>query len=121
MAIFLDTGKVTEIEKYLRMGIIRGVTTNPTIMLRDGVTGGFDQVKKRSIEIAKLIHPYPLSTEVTTNDKKGMVEQAREIAGWAGNIVVKVPIHGPEGELENLEVIHELETKHKVKVNVTAM
>jgi transaldolase len=121
MAIFLDTGIISEIEKYLRMGIIRGVTTNPTIMLRDGVTGGMDQVKKRSIEIAKLIHPYPLSTEVTTNDRKGMIDQAREIASWAGNIVVKVPIHGPEGELENMEVVHELETKHKVKVNVTAM
>lgn len=121
MAIFLDTGKINDIEKYLRMGILRGVTTNPTILLKEGVTGGFDQVKKRSIEIAGLIHPYPLSTEVTTNDRKGMVEQAREIAGWAENIVVKVPVHGPEGELDNLEAVHELETKHKVKVNVTAM
>jgi len=121
MAIFLDTGKVSDIEKYLRMGVIRGVTTNPTILLKEGVTGGFDQVKKRSVEIAKLIHPYPLSTEVTTNEKAGMLEQAKAIAGWAENIVVKVPVHGPEGEMENLEVIHELETKHRVKVNVTAM
>jgi transaldolase len=121
MAIFLDTGKISEIEKYLRMGVIRGVTTNPTIMLRDGVSGGFDQVKKRSVEIAKLIHPLPLSTEVTTNDKKGMIDQAREIAGWADNIVVKIPVHGPEGETDHLEVIHELETRHNVKINVTAM
>ncbi len=121
MAIFLDTGKISDIVKYLRMGIIRGVTTNPTILLKEGVTGGFDQVKKRSVEIAKLIHPYPLSAEVTTNEKERMLEQAKAIAGWAENIVVKVPIHGPEGELENLDVIHELETKHRVKVNVTAM
>ncbi|HEX9934422.1 MAG TPA: transaldolase family protein, partial [bacterium] len=121
MAIYLDTGNVGEIEKYLKMGIIRGVTTNPTILLRSGVSGGFEGVKKRSVEIAKLIQPYPLSTEVTTNDRTGMLKQAREIAGWADNIVVKVPIHGPEGETDNLEVIHELESKHKVKVNVTAM
>jgi transaldolase len=121
MSIFLDTGRIAEIEKYLKMGIIRGVTTNPTILLKDGVTGGFNQVKKLSIEIAKLIHPFPLSTEVTTNEKDGMIKQAKEISSWAENIVVKVPIHGPEGELEYLEVIHELETKHKVKVNVTAM
>ncbi len=121
MGIFLDTGKIAEIDKYLRMGIIRGVTTNPTIFLKDGVTGGWENVKKRSIEIAKRIHPFPLSTEVTTNDKAGMLRQAREIAGWAENIVVKVPVHGPDGELDNLEVIHELETRHKVKVNVTAM
>jgi transaldolase len=121
MAIFLDTGKLNEIERFLRMGIIRGVTTNPSILLKDGITGGFEVVKKRSIEIAKLIHPYPLSTEVTTNLKKEMVSQAREIAGWAENMVVKIPIHGPEGELDNLEVVHELEKKHNVRVNVTAM
>jgi len=40
MAIFLDTGKIEEIQKYHEMGIIRGVTTNPTILVKDGVTGG---------------------------------------------------------------------------------
>ena len=121
MAIFLDTGKLHEVERFLRMGVIRGVTTNPTLLLKDGITGGFDAVKKRSIEIAKLIKPFPLSTEVTTNDKAGMLEQAKDIAGWAENMVVKVPIHGPDGELDNLEVVHELEAKHGIKVNVTAM
>ena len=50
-----------------------------------------------------------------------MLEQARAYAEWADNIVVKITIHGPEGELENMEVIHELETVHDVRVNVTAM
>lgn len=121
MAIFLDCADVDEIKKYMKMGIIRGVTTNPTIMLKDGVKGGMAGVKARSIEIAKLIHPYPLSTEVTTNDRKEMLKQAKEFARWADNIVVKVTIHGPNGELDNLEVVHELETKHHVRVNVTAM
>jgi transaldolase len=40
MPIFLDTGKLEDIDRFLRMGIIRGVTTNPTILLREGVTGG---------------------------------------------------------------------------------
>jgi transaldolase len=119
--IFLDSGKIEEVEKYMRMGIIRGVTTNPTILLKDGVLGGVKGVKKRSIEIAKLIHPYPLSVEVTTNDKKSMVEQAREFSQWADNIVVKITIHGPNGELENMEVIHELQNKYNVRINVTAM
>ena len=56
MAIFIDTGDISEIKKYLKFGILRGVTTNPTILLRSGVTGGLDGVKKRSIEIAKLIY-----------------------------------------------------------------
>ena len=121
MAIFLDTGSISEIEKYMKMGIIRGVTTNPTILIKDGITGGKEAVKQRSIEIARLIDPYPMSVEVTTNDYKKMIEQAREYAKWAKNINVKITIHGPEGELENLEVIHELHTKYKIPVNATAM
>jgi transaldolase len=121
MAIYLDTGRIEDVERFMRMGIIRGVTTNPTILLKAGVTGGKEAIKARSIEIAKLVAPYPLSVEVTTNEPKGMLEQAREFAGWAKNVVVKITIHGPEGELENLEIVHVLETKHDIRVNVTAM
>lgn len=121
MAIFLDTGKLDEVAKYHRMGIIRGVTTNPTILLKDGVTGGMEGIKARCIEIAKLIDPLPLSVEVTSNDRDAMIAQAREYATWAPNINVKITIHGPEGELDNLEVVNELENVHDVRVNVTAM
>ena len=121
MPIFLDTGNISDIEKYLKMGIIRGVTTNPTILLQAGVTGGMKGIKDRSVEIANMIDPYPLSVEVTTNDPKMMLEQAQEFAGWAKNINVKITIHGPKGELDNLEIVHELEKKHDIRVNVTAM
>ncbi len=121
MPIFLDSSIISDIEKYHKMGIIRGVTTNPTIMLKDGITGGMSGIKKRSIEIAELIAPYPVSVEVMTNDREGMIKQAQEFAGWAENINVKITIHGPNGELENLGVVHELETEHNVRVNVTAM
>ena len=121
MAIFLDTGKIDVIKKYYSMGIIRGVTTNPTIMVQDGITGGFEGVKKQSIKIAKLIHPYPLSVEVTNNDPEDMVRQALEFSKWAENINVKITIHGPNGELDNLQVIHKLEKEHNVRINATAM
>lgn len=121
MAIFLDTGSIEDVERFMRMGIIRGVTTNPTILLKSGVTGGKEAIARRSVEIAKLIAPYPLSVEVTTNEPKAMLEQAREFAGWAKNVMVKITIHGPEGELENLEIVHVLETKNDIRVNVTAM
>ena len=121
MAIFLDTGKIEEIKKYYEMGIIRGVTTNPTILVKEGVTGGMDGVKKRSIEIAKLIDPFPLSVEVTSNDPQKMLDQGIEFSKWASNINVKVTIHGINGELDNLQVINKLETKYDVRVNVTAM
>jgi transaldolase len=121
MPIFLDTGKLEDIERFLRMGIIRGVTTNPTILLREGVTGGMKGIESRSKEIAKLIAPLPLSVEVTTNDRDKALDQAKTFAGWASNINVKITVHGPEGEIENMELIHELETKHDIRVNVTAM
>jgi len=121
MPIFLDSGNVKEIERFLKMGVIRGVTTNPTILLKDGVIGGMKGIKERSVEIARMIAPYPLSIEGTTNDPQKMLEQAQEFAGWANNINVKITIHGPNGELQNLEVVHELEEKRDIRVNVTAM
>ena len=121
MAIFLDTGKMDEIKKYNEMGIIRGVTTNPTILVKDGVTGGMKGVKDRSIEIAELIYPLPLSVEVTSNETERMLDQAVEFSKWAENINVKITIHGPNGELDNLKVINELEQKRDVRINVTAM
>ena len=121
MTIFLDTGNLGEIEKYHRMGIIRGVTTNPTILLKEGVIGGMNGIERRSREIAGLIYPLPLSVEVTSNDPVVMIRQAQTFAEWADNINVKVTIHGPDGELENMEIIHQLETVHDIRVNVTAM
>jgi transaldolase len=121
MAIFVDSGNIVEIRKFMKMGILRGVTTNPTILLKDGLTGGMSEIKKRTLEIAETIYPYPLSIEVTTNDKDKMLDQARQLAAWADNIVVKITIHGPDGELHNVEVIHTLELQHNIRVNVTAM
>ncbi len=119
--IFLDTGKIPEIRKYHELGIIRGVTTNPTILRKDGIAGGWPGIEKHCKEIAQLIAPHPLSVEVTTNVMAEMQEQALMIAAWAKNINVKITIHGPDGGTENLKLVHELENKHNVRVNVTAM
>lgn len=121
MSIFLDSGDIIEVTKYMEKGIIRGVTTNPTILLKDGVTGGLAEIKARTIEIADVIKPYPLSVEVTTEKQDEMIQQAKEFASWADNINVKITIHGPEGQPDNLDVIHLLEKKENIRVNVTAM
>jgi transaldolase len=121
MPIFLDTGDLKEIKRFHRMGIIRGVTTNPTILLKEGVTGGMRGIEALSKEIASLIAPLPVSVEVTSNNFEEVMNQAQTFASWADNIVVKVTIHGPEGELENMEIIHDLETNRDIRVNVTAM
>ena len=121
MSILLDSGNLKDIERFLKMGIVRGVTTNPSILLKDGVTGGMKGVKARSVEIARLIAPLPLSVEVTTNDPPKMLAQAQELAALADNINVKITIHGPNGELQNLQVVRELEGGRNIRVNVTAM
>lgn len=121
MPIFLDSSKLDEVKKYHAMGVIRGVTTNPTILVKDGLVGGMPAIEARVKEIAAAIAPLPVSMEVTTNDPAQMLEQAKVFASWAPNINVKITIHGPEGELENLAVVHELETVHDIRVNVTAM
>ena len=121
MAILLDSGDLAQVERFHRMGIIRGVTTNPTILLKDGVSGGLKGIEARAKAIAALIAPYDLSIEVTSNEPEEMLRQAQLFAGWAGNIVVKITVHGPNGELDNLEIAHRLETEHHIRVNVTAM
>ena len=59
MPIFLDSSNLEEIEKFHRMGIIRGVTTNPTIMVNDGITGGMKGIETRAKAIARLVGPVP--------------------------------------------------------------
>ena len=78
-------------------------------------------IEERSKAVARLVSPLPVSVEVTSNEPEEMVSQAKTFASWAENINVKITIHGPEGELDNLAVIHKLETEYNIRVNVTAM
>ena len=114
MQIFIDSADIGEITKWFRMGVIDGVTTNPSIMLKDGVY----EVEAGAREIAALIDPLPLSVEVTTNDPDDMVAQARVFASWAPNIVVKIPHITHEG-IPCYGIISELETSG-IRVNATA-
>lgn len=113
MQIFIDSANLAEIEKWMKMGIADGVTTNPSIMLKDGV----HDLEKGAKSIARLIHPRPLSVEVTTDDLDGMLEQAREFAAWSSNIVVKIPQVTSQG-IPCYGVMHQLESEG-IKVNAT--
>lgn len=115
MQIFADTSDITEIAKWLRRGVLDGVTTNPSIMLKDGVR----DMEKAAREIAELVEGRPVSVEVTTNDLDEMLIQARTLARWAPNIVVKIPIINEDG-VHCLEVIHAL-SEEGIKVNTTAI
>jgi transaldolase len=114
MQIFIDSANLKEIEKWVRFGIADGVTTNPTIMLKDGIT----DMEKGAKEIAAILDGKPLSVEVITDNPEEMLSQARELSSWAKNIVIKIPIINQYGE-PCLEVINTLENEG-IRVNVTA-
>jgi transaldolase len=114
MQIFIDSANIREIEKWVRFGIADGVTTNPSIMLKDGMTN----MEKGAKEIAAILGERPVSVEVTGDNPEEMLSQAREIASWAKNIAVKIPIINQFGE-PCLEVIHTLE-EEGIRINATA-
>ncbi|MGQ9731782.1 MAG: transaldolase family protein [Candidatus Zipacnadales bacterium] len=118
MKIFFDTADLNEIRTLMAWGICDGVTTNPSINLKCGVTT-WDQMRERTIEIANLIAPRPLSVEVVADDPEEMLRQAREYVLWAPNVAVKITITTTTGE-SCLPVIHTLYSEG-VDVNVTAM
>jgi len=113
MEIFIDSANVKEISKWLEYGIADGVTTNPSIMLKDGV---YD-IEKGAKEIARLIKPRPLSVEVTSNNLDEMFSQARQFASWAENIVIKIPQINTDG-VPCYGIINKLEASG-IKVNAT--
>ena len=113
MEIFIDSADLSEIERWLEMGVLDGVTTNPSIMVNDQV---YD-MEKGAKEIASLVSPLPVSVEVTTNDLREMLGQAQEFAGWASNIVVKIP-QITQGGTPCYGVMKALESQG-IKVNAT--
>lgn len=113
MEIFIDSASITNIRKWLEMGVIDGITTNPSIMFKDGV---YD-TEAGAKEIAALVHPRPVSVEVTTNDLDEMLTQAQRFASWATNIVIKIPQITQEG-VPCYGVIRQLEIEG-IKVNAT--
>ena len=115
MEIFIDSASITEIEKWLKMGLVDGVTTNPSIMFKDGV---YD-AEARAKEIAALVNPRSVSVEVTTNNLDEMVTQAQKFASWASNITVKIPQVTQDGT-PCYGVIRQLESKG-IKVNATVV
>jgi transaldolase len=113
MDIYIDSASVTEIEKWLKMGLIDGVTTNPSIMLKDGVYN----IESGAKQIAALVNPRPVSVEVTTNSLDEMISQARGFSSWASNIVVKIPQITQDG-VPCYGVIRQLESEG-IRVNAT--
>ena len=86
MRIFLDTANIDQIRHAAKLGIISGVTTNPTLVAKENLADYPTTIK----EICSII-PGPISVEVTAERAGQMIEQAREISTWAPNIAIKIP------------------------------
>ena len=86
MKIFLDTANVEHIRQGCELGLVDGVTTNPSLAAKEGRS-----FKEIVTEIASLC-PGPISAEAVSTDTEGMIKEAREVASWASNIVVKIPL-----------------------------
>ena len=107
MKFFLDTANIEEIERINQLGLVDGVTTNPTIIAKE--VKDFETVIK---EICKIVSG-PVSAEVTSLDSEGMINEAREIHQWAENIVVKIPMTEA-----GLKAVHTI-SQEGIKTNVT--
>jgi transaldolase len=116
--IFLDSSNVKEIEKWNAAGIIDGVTTNQSIMLKDGIT--LKQLEPTIKKICSIMKGRPVSIELTDSSAsvEEMIKEAQKFRKLASNIVVKVPII--PGSTKSLVVIQKLGAL-KIPVNVTAM
>ena len=107
MKFFIDTANVEEIKQGLEMGMVDGVTTNPSLVAKE--TRPFHEILK---EICELVDG-PVSAEVVSLEAEGMLKEARELASMSDNIVVKIPMI-----VEGLKAVKQL-TAEGIKTNVT--
>jgi transaldolase len=91
MKFFIDTANLDQIREAKDLGILDGVTTNPSLMAKEGITGK-NSILSHYAAIAKLVGDLDVSAEVISTDFEGMVREGRELADLAPNIVVKVPM-----------------------------
>ena len=108
MRIFLDTANIDQIRHAAKLGIISGVTTNPTLVAKEEAV----DFKAAILEICSLV-PGPVSAEVLSLEPEGMIEEARQLSSWAPNIVVKIPVS--EAGLEAVSVL----SRENIKTNLT--
>ncbi|MFA5375290.1 MAG: fructose-6-phosphate aldolase [Dehalococcoidia bacterium] len=108
MHIFLDTANIEQIRQAAKLGLISGVTTNPSLVAKEGSSN----LKSRILEICSLVDG-SVSVEVLSLDAEGMIREAREIAAWHRNVTVKIPVS--EAGYEAVSVL----SRENIKTNLT--
>jgi transaldolase len=107
MKLFIDTGNLKDVESLVPLGIIDGITTNPSLLAKEG--GDYRQILKKICQIVKG----PTSAEVVATDAEGMIREGRDLAAIDEHIVVKVPF-----TKEGVKACRALSSEGK-RVNVT--
>jgi len=113
--IFCDTAELDQIKKFNKKYIVKGFTTNPSLMRKAGAT----DYKSYSKKILKICHNKPVSLEVFADEYEDMKIQALKINTWAKNVYVKVPFANSKGKFMG-RIIRELNNQD-IKLNITAV
>ena len=113
--IFCDIADITSIKKFNNKSIVKGFTTNPSLMRKAGAK----DYKSYSKQILKVCKNKPISFEVFADDQDTMIEQGRKINSWGKNVYVKVPVINSKNKFSG-NVIKELNSKN-IKLNITAV
>ena len=113
--IYCDIAELNQIKKFNKKKIVKGFTTNPSLMRKAGAK----DYKSYSKEILKICNNKPVSLEVFADNYEGMKKQALQINNWGKNIYVKIPIVNSKGIFMG-KIIKELNNKN-IKLNITAV
>ena len=113
--IFCDIAELDLIKKFNKKKIVKGFTTNPSLMRKAGAS----DYKSYSKKILKICKNKPVSLEVFADDYSGMKKQALQINTWAKNVYVKIPVLNSKGKFMG-KIIKEL-NNNNIKLNITAV
>ena len=113
--IYCDIADIKTIKKYSRKKIVKGFTTNPSLMRKAGAKN----YELYSKEILKVCKNKPISFEVFADDYENILKQALKIKSWGKNVFVKIPVENSKGIFMG-KVINEL-SKNNIKMNITAV
>ena len=113
--IFCDIAELDQIKKFNKKKIVKGFTTNPSLMRKAGAK----DYKSYSKKILKICNNKPVSLEVFADDEKSMIEQGKKIHSWGKNVYVKIPVVNSKNTFTG-KVIKELNNSN-IKLNITAV
>ena len=113
--IYCDIADIRTIKKYSKKKIVKGFTTNPSLMRKAGAKN----YELYSREILKVCNNKPVSFEVFADDYKNILKQALKIRSWGRNVYVKIPVENSKGIFMG-KVINDL-SKNNIKMNITAV